>query len=76
MMRQKLLHRIEGCVWSYQSDATSRMMTEVGACHTMKVWFLVCTKTVQTDHDSPEEPCVSMNSVVNLSLEQNKKTSH
>ena len=38
----KLLHRIEGCVWSYQSwygtshvmmkvyDATSRMMTKVG----------------------------------------------
>ena len=38
MMRRKLLHRIDGYVWSYQSyddgtkvyDATSRMMMEVG----------------------------------------------
>ena len=47
MMRRKLLHRIDGYVWSYQSydartkvyDATSHMMTEVGrgASHTMTV---------------------------------------
>ena len=37
MMRRKLLHRIEGCVWSYQSyddgggGGASRMMKVCGA---------------------------------------------